>query len=84
MSYYTYILQSELTGRHYIGQTNNLEKRLYRHNKGYNLATRNRGPWEIIYSREFETRRDAVRLEKKLKGFKNPDKIDEWIKRQVG
>lgn len=30
--FYTYILQSESTGKYYVGQTNNLGQRLLRHN----------------------------------------------------
>jgi len=42
----------------------------------------NKGPWKIIFSREFETRAEAVRLEKKLKSFKNKEYLVEWIKKQ--
>ncbi len=45
----TYILQSEKDGRLYIGQTNNLVDRLFRHNQNRNIATKNKGPWIIAY-----------------------------------
>lgn len=35
--YYTYILQSDRTGKLYIGHTNNLEDRIRRHNSGENM-----------------------------------------------
>ncbi|MBZ0201863.1 MAG: GIY-YIG nuclease family protein [Ignavibacteria bacterium] len=35
MNYYTYIIQSESTGKLYIGQTNNLHNRLLQHNSIY-------------------------------------------------
>ncbi|MBI1863755.1 GIY-YIG nuclease family protein [Candidatus Woesebacteria bacterium] len=57
--YYVYILRSLTTGKHYIGSTCNLEKRLLRHNKGGSKYTRNKGPYEIVYSENLilETRR---------------------------
>ncbi|WP_415831470.1 GIY-YIG nuclease family protein, partial [Flavobacterium terrigena] len=32
-------------GKYYIGQTNNMEDRLRRHNSGYSLSTKNGIPW---------------------------------------
>ncbi len=42
-----YILQSEKTGKFYIGSTGNLEDRLIRHYKGRSIATKqgDRGNW---------------------------------------
>ncbi len=77
--YYTYILQSETSGKYYIGQTNDLEDRIYRHNAGYNKSTKGRGPWAVVYSQPFESRAEAVALERKLKKFKNPSYMLQWI-----
>jgi len=62
MAYHCYVLQSETSSRLYIGQTNNLERRLDEHQRGKHLATRNRGPWKLVFQMEFETRADAVAL----------------------
>ena len=78
--FYTYIIQSSTTSKLYIGQTNNLEDRLRRHNESRNEYTKNRGPWELIYHHEFKTRSEAVELEKELKSFKNKNYILNWIK----
>jgi len=67
MPYYLYILRSESSGQSYIGQTSSIDKRLQEHNSGKNLSTRNRGPWKLIYSEEFQTRTDAVRQERYYK-----------------
>jgi len=80
MPYYTYILKSESTGNFYIGQTNNLEDRIRRHNQGYSKYTKNKGPWVLFYSREFSTRSEAVRCELLLKGLKNKNLILDWIR----
>tara|TARA_R110001592_G_scaffold211976_2_gene464099 strand:- start:38317 stop:38562 length:246 start_codon:yes stop_codon:yes gene_type:complete len=81
MSFYTYILQSEKTGRMYIGQTNNLEDRLHRHNSNHNISTKNRGPWKLMHFVEFETRIEAVQLERQLKSWKSSKKVLVWIEK---
>jgi putative endonuclease len=80
--FYTYVLQSSTTSKTYIGQTNNLEDRLTRHNASRNDYTRNRGPRELIFYREFNKRAEAIELEKKLKSFKNKNYLLNWIKIQ--
>ena len=75
MNYYCYILQSEKTRRLYIGQTYNLEDRIYRHNSNQNKSTKNKGPWKILHAFEFDTRAEAVRMENKLKKWKSPKRI---------
>jgi putative endonuclease len=84
MSYFTYILQSETNGQLYIGQTNNLSDRLQRHNTNRNNYTKGCGPWMIIFSKQFDTRSEAILLEMKLKSWKNKEKILEWISLQSG
>ena len=81
MNFYTYILKSKTSGKLYIGQTSNLAKRVKRHNSGGSNYTRGKGPWELIFSMEFSTRAEAVQIERKLKGFKNTERIYDWIKR---
>ncbi len=71
MSYHLYILQSESTGRFYIGQTEHLEERVAYHNANYSLSLRNRGPWKLIYSEQYETRSEAMRREQYIKRQKD-------------
>ncbi|MBS1493295.1 MAG: GIY-YIG nuclease family protein [Bacteroidetes bacterium] len=70
--YYTYILKSSSTGKIYIGHTDNLENRLKEHNaKGKSLYTSKKGPWKIIWSKEFPDRGGAMNFENNLKRLKN-------------
>jgi putative endonuclease len=69
--YYTYILKSIKTNKLYIGQTKNLERRLTEHNSNQSKSTKGKGPWELIYSKRFESRSEAVKHELKLKSIKN-------------
>ena len=41
-------------------------------------------PWKIIFSKSFSSRAEAVQLEIKLKGFKNPRKVRYWIVKETG
>jgi putative endonuclease len=51
----------------YIGCTDNLEKRLERHNKGYVIATRDRLPMELVLYVAFKDKYKAYLFEKYLK-----------------
>ncbi len=79
MTYYIYILESELDGSFYIGQTKNIQNRLKIHNAGYSTYTKNKRPWKIIFSSECTTRSVAMALEKKLKGLKKRVLILKYI-----
>ena len=48
MKYFVYMLKSTSTGRHYYGQTNNLDYRLNEHNAGQSPHTKGKGPWNLI------------------------------------
>jgi putative endonuclease len=77
--FYTYILQSQKSGRHYIGSTQDLKTRIIFHNKGKNPSTKNKGPWELVFSKTFETRAQAMQFEKKIKSFKGGNKFKELL-----
>lgn len=78
MTYFVYILRSS-EGRYYIGQTSNLEQRLRRHNKGFVLWTKSRGPWELVYSEGFRTRSEAMAEERRLKRLKSKKKLERIV-----
>jgi putative endonuclease len=66
--YYVYILQSRKTGKLYIGQTNNLERRIEDHNAGLGgKYTQQKGPWVLVHSEKHPDRISAVRRERFLK-----------------
>ncbi len=59
------------TDDYYVGQTSNLEGRLRQHNDPRYKKTlhtkRRKGPGELEYSEEYETRSEAMRREKWFK-----------------
>jgi len=80
MPFVAYILQSEKSGRYYIGHSSDLEQRLTAHNAGNVRATRNKGPWKCVYFNEYDTKIEANRRELEIKKKKSRKYIDYLIK----
>jgi len=62
-----YILYSETLGKYYVGQTNNIKRRLAEHNSGQSKYTRTGTSWTLIKMIECASRQEAVKLEAKIK-----------------
>ena len=69
MEYFVYILYSESTDRYYVGQTQNLEERLERHNTGRNKSTKSGIPWMIVHFEVLPDRSTALAREKYIKNL---------------
>jgi putative endonuclease len=67
MTYYVYILQSELDGSFYIGSTQNLDERIQRHNQGRSVYTKAKRPWKLVYSEKYPDRSSGVKRENQIK-----------------
>ena len=74
-----YILKSKKDQKYYIGQTNNVESRLKRHNGGEVKATRNRRPFELIYTEEYKSREQVMKREKYIKSLKGGNEFKKII-----
>jgi putative endonuclease len=74
-----YILQSESSGRFYIGCSQQPSARLAEHQRGQTLATRGRGPWNLVYQEHFDTLSEARGRERQLKSWKSHRSIQELI-----
>ncbi len=69
---WVYILRGA-SGRHYIGSTDDLPRRLEEHRRGSNHTTRRLGgEIELVASREVNSITAARALEQQLKRKKNP------------
>ncbi len=68
--YFVYILKSLKDHKRYIGFTSDLERRILEHNSGLVKSTRNRKPFELIYTEEFEIKEQAMAREKFFKSGK--------------
>jgi len=78
--FYTYILFSISKNRYYIGQTDDIKKRIERHNKGRVISTKPYLPWILIGYIEKETRHEVILLERKLKNL-NTEDLKKFIKK---
>jgi len=65
--FYVYLLKSLTDGKHYIGQTDDIDERLRRHNDGYVAATRGRRPLVLLGHESFLSRDEARYREFSLK-----------------
>jgi len=66
--FYTYILESEpVPGKHYIGHTSNLKRRLSEHNAGKCTHTSKACSWKLKLYIAFETLPQAQHFEQYLK-----------------
>ncbi|MBU1038946.1 GIY-YIG nuclease family protein [Patescibacteria group bacterium] len=68
--YYVYVLLSLKDRRFYIGLTSNLKKRFTDHNKGRNISTAGRLPFQLIFYESFLDKIDALRRERYFKTSK--------------
>lgn len=73
--FFVYVLESENSGKYYIGQTNNLESRLDSHNRGYNRYTKPYRPWKLILCKSYTSRSESMKVEKKLKSLKKRELV---------
>lgn len=66
--FYVYVLQSvSYPLQLYFGSTNDLRKRLSKHNSLKNFSTKRYAPWRLIYYEAFVSEKDARLREQKLK-----------------
>lgn len=67
--YYVYILYSTDFDKYYVGQSNDITKRLKQHNHGYVNSTAPYLLWKLVGFIEKNSRSEAVQLETKLKNL---------------
>jgi putative endonuclease len=84
LSYFVYVLVSESTGGRYIGQTNDVARRVQRHNWpdrfGKRFTAKDAGPWKVVHTEEFPSRSAAMRRERWLKSGVGR----EWLDKTLG
>ena len=63
--HYVYVLKNDRSDI-YIGQTEDISRRVYEHNAGKSISTRG-FRWELIYYEAYRCKEDATARERKLK-----------------
>ncbi|MDR3626856.1 MAG: GIY-YIG nuclease family protein [Ignavibacteriaceae bacterium] len=71
MSFFTYILYSEKLDKFYVGHTNNLIRRFNEHNSFQSSSTKSGVPWKLVFSKEYSTNSESIKMELKIKTMKS-------------
>ena len=69
------IIESLKKGIWYYGSSDNVEQRLSDHNSNRAKYTRFKGPWRLIFQRDFDNKTEALKFEIQLKRMKNKNYI---------
>ena len=69
--YTVYILYSQTLDRYYVGQSEDLDKRLLSHFSGISPYTSIAKDWQLVYKERFNTRNEAIRRENEIKRKKS-------------
>ena len=77
--FFVYILEAIESKKYYIGQTENLQSRIKKHNEGRNLATKAYIPWQLKWWKECDSRPEAIKAERKLKSIKKRKGLEKFV-----
>ncbi len=66
-NYYVYILQSMKDFSFYVGQCDDLDRRMSKHFDGLSKYTGSKRPWRLVYFEKVKTRSIALKREKEIK-----------------
>jgi len=73
MVYYVYLIKTldNFFNKSYVGYTNNLSKRLEKHNNNLGAKSTKGYKWQLIYKKRFYSKNKALSFEYKLKKDRN-------------
>ena len=77
--FFLYILQSLKDFSFYVGQCDDLDKRMSKHSEGMSKYTASKRPLRLVYFELFESRSAAIKREKQVKGMKSRRYIERLI-----
>jgi len=81
LPFYVYVLENA-AGRFYVGQTDDVQQRLVRHNappEDGRRYTAKHSPWRLVWSEERGTRAEAMARERQIKSMKSA----RWIREHL-
>ena len=77
MLFYLYVIQSP-SGKYYKGVSGHPMLRLQQHNSNEVQSTAYQGPWRFVGVIAFESKREALIQERKLKKYSR-EKLETWL-----
>ncbi len=82
--FWVYVIINKEAGKRYIGQTDNLERRIAEHNglsqNKHRYTSKYPGKWELLHKELFDTRSEAMNREKQLKSGQGK----QWLDKKFG
>ena len=79
MSYTVYILYSVMLDQYYIGHTENVSDRIFRHNNSGSKSTKKANDWVLKNTEAFGTRGEAMKRELEIKNKKSRKYMESLI-----
>ena len=80
MSYFVYIIQSLKDGTYYVGSTQDITKRLERHNQGRSNYTKFKRPWKLVFCENYPDRSSVRIRENEIKARKSKKYIEALVR----
>ena len=77
--FYVFILQSKKDFSFYVGQCDDLDGRMSCHFDGLSRYTASKRPWRLLYFEVYASRLEALRRERKIKGWKSRVYLEKLI-----
>jgi putative endonuclease len=77
--FYVYILQSKKDFSYYIGQCDNLDKRMSKHSDGLSKYTSGKRPLRLVYFESYATRSESIKRERQIKCMKSNQYLNRLI-----
>jgi len=65
--FYVYVIRSDKLDQNYIGQTDDLKRRITEHMKGESHWTKRAKDWRLVYYEAYTSRKLAINRERQLK-----------------
>ena len=78
--FFVYILQSMKDFSFYIGQCDDLDRRMSKHTDGFSKYTSSKGPWRLVYFEMMGSRTAAIKREREIKSAKSRLYIERLIR----
>ncbi len=80
---WVYIIQNK-DGKLYKGITSDLQQRIHYHNSNLGHWTKLKGPWKLVHSESYQTKREALVKERFYKSGKGRDLLKRMINQSSG
>jgi len=77
--FFVYILQSTRDFSFYVGQCDDLDKRMSKHFDGMSKYTATKRPWRLVYFEMYDSRSDAIKRENQIKKMKSKKFVENLV-----